>query len=141
MRNWCSVISFNTSRMIVDDGMSGTETVIAREIDVLRLIISALEWNYRFPIPCVNPDVSYPLSLSLNNTDIGLNNGFRIWTEIVRIFIFRSDRSFRLLSLSDFIDSAIVSISYYSITIILHLGPTKIRSYRSCFGDDIESII
>ena len=44
--------------------MSGTDTVIAREIDVLRLWIISFEQQNRFPIPCVSPEVSYHLPIS-----------------------------------------------------------------------------
>ena len=44
--------------------MSGTETVIAREIDVLRLWIISFEQQNRLPIPCVSPEVSYHLTIS-----------------------------------------------------------------------------
>lgn len=44
--------------------MSGTDTVIAREIDVLRLWIISFEQQNRLPIPCVSPEVSYHLPIS-----------------------------------------------------------------------------
>lgn len=51
-------------------GINGTETVIALEIDVLSLFMRGGTKPYKFPMPWVSPDVSYALqSFSNNDSD------------------------------------------------------------------------
>lgn len=122
--------------------MSGTDTVIAREIDVLRLWIISFEQQNRLPIPCVSPEgllsfTHFKMCVPRWAVTSTAASGGKSPGSSRSGPIYPADcchhRTLWIRPLPGYHTSR--------LRFPAHQGLTKIRSCRSCFGGDFESII